>query len=57
MEEVDEHVRMIYPEIPDSDYVAQTDNNFLYLWEKEMESAENPITLDKDEGFSEKFTP
>ena len=47
MEEVDEHVRKIYPEIPNSGYVAQSVNNFLYPCEKEMESAENSITLDK----------
>ena len=53
--EVDEHVRKIYPEIPYSgDDVAQAVNNFLYHWWKEMESAENSITIDKNEGFSEK---
>ena len=49
MEEVDEHVRKIYPEIPHSGYVAQSVNNFLYPGEKEMESAENSITLDKND--------
>ena len=47
MEEVDEHVRKIYPEIPNSGYVAQSVNNFPCPCEKEMESAENSITLDK----------
>ena len=57
MKEVDEHVRKIYPEIPYSGDVAQPVNNFLYPWGKEMVSAENSITIDKNEGFSEKTTP
>ena len=57
MKEVDEHVRKIYPEIPYSGDVAQLVNKFLYPWGKEMESAENSITIDKNEGFSEKTTP
>ena len=52
MKEVDEHVRKIYPEIPYYGDVAQPVNNFLYPWWKEMESAENSITIDKNEGFS-----
>ena len=57
MEEVSDHVGMSYPEIPDSRYVAQQVNNFLFPWEREMGSAENPITIDGDEGFSETKTP
>ena len=49
MEKVSEHVGMNYPEIPDSRFVAS-------LWE-EAGSAENPITIDKYEGFSETMTP
>ena len=53
MEEMAEHVGMNYPEIPDPRYVAQPVNGFLFLREEEMGSAENPITIDKDDGFSE----
>ena len=49
MEEVDEHVRKIYPEIPNSGYVAQSVNKFLYPCKKEKESAENSISLDKND--------
>ena len=52
MEEVAEHVGMNYPDSPDSRYVAQPVDDFLFLSE-EAGSAENPITLDEDEGFSE----
>ena len=55
MEEVSEHVRMNYPEIPDSTFKAQPFDDFLFLWE-EAETAENPITIDEDEGFSETMT-
>ena len=51
MEEVSEHVRMIYTDTPDSRYVAQPVNDFL-IPRKEMGSAKNPIAIDEDEGFS-----
>ena len=56
MEEVSEHVGMNYPEIPDSIYVAQPVDDFLFPWEEEG-SVENLITIDEDEGFSETMTP
>ena len=56
MEEVSDHVGMNYSEIPDSRFVAQPVDDFLFPWE-EAGLAENPITLDEDEGFSETMTP
>ena len=56
MEEVSEHVGMNYPEIPDSRFVAQPVDDFLFPWEG-AGLAENPITKDEDEGFSETMTP
>ena len=56
MAEVSELVGMNYPEIPDSRFVAQPVDDFLFPWE-EAGSAENPITIDEDEGFSETMTP
>ena len=56
MEEVSDHVGMNYPEIPDSRLVAQPVDDFLFPVE-EVGSAENPITIDEDEGFSETMTP
>ena len=56
MEEVAELMGMIYPVTPDSRYVAQPVNDFLFPWE-ETGSAENPITIEEDEGFSETMTP
>ena len=56
MEEVSEHVELNYPEIPDSRFVTQSVDEFLIPWE-EAGSAENPITIDEDEGFSETMTP
>ena len=56
MEEVSDHVGMNYPEIPDSRFVAQPVDDFLFPWE-EAGSAENPITIDEYEGFSETMTP
>ena len=50
------HVGMNYPDTPDSRFAAQSDDDFLFPWE-EAESAENPITIDEDEGFSETLTP
>ena len=55
MEEVSDHVGLNYPEICDSRFVAQPVDDFLFPWE-EAESAENPITIDEDEGFSETMT-
>ena len=55
MEEVAEHVGMNYPEIPDSRYVAQPFDNFLFPWGEG--SVDNPITIEEDEGFSEPRTP
>ena len=57
MEEVSEHVGINYPEILDSRYLAQLVNDFLFPWEEEMGSAEKPIAIDEDEGFSETMTP
>ena len=56
MEEVSEHVGMNYPEIPDSQFLDQPVDDFLFPWE-EAGSAKNPITIDEDEGFSEAMTP
>ena len=56
MGEVAEHVGMNYPEIPDSRYVAQPVDDFLFPWEEEG-SVENPITIDEDEGLSETMAP
>ena len=56
MEEVSDHVGMNYPEIPDSRFVAQPVDDFLFPW-KETGSVENPITIDEDEGFSKTMTP
>ena len=56
MEEVSDHVGMNYPEITDSRFVAQPVDDFLFPWEK-AGSAENPITIDEDEGFSETMKP
>ena len=56
MEEVSDHVGMNYPEIPDTRFVAKPVDDFLFPWE-EAGSAENPIIIDEDEGFSEPMTP
>ena len=56
IEEVSEHVGWNYPAIPDSRYVAQPVDNFLFPWEEEG-CVENPITIEEDEGFSEPRTP
>ena len=55
MEEVGEHVGRNYPETPDSRYVAQPFDDFLFPWEEG--SVDNPITIEEDEGFSEPRTP
>ena len=55
MGEVSDRVGMSYPEIPDSRFVAQPIDDFLFSWEEEG-SVENPITIDEDEGFSETMT-
>ena len=54
MEEVAEHVEMIYPETPDSRSVAQPFDDFLFPWEEG--SVDTPITIEEDEGFSEPRT-
>ena len=56
MEKVSDQVGMNYPDTPDSTYVAQPVDDFLFPWE-EAGSAENPIKMDGDEGFSETMTP
>ena len=55
MDELAEHVGMNYHDTPDSGYVAQPVDDFLFRWE-EAGSAENLITIDEDEGFSETMT-
>ena len=56
MEKVSDHATMNYPEIHDSRFVVQPVDDFLFPWE-EAGLAENPITKDEDEGFSETMTP
>ena len=56
MDEVSDHVEMNYPEIPVSRFLAQPVDDFLFPRE-EAGSAENPITIDEDEGFSEPMKP
>ena len=55
MEEVTKHVGMSYPETPDSRYVTQPFDDFLFPWEEG--SVDNQITIEEDEGFSEPRTP
>ena len=55
MEEVAEHVGMNYPETPDSRFVAQPFDDFLFPWKEG--SVDNPITIEEDEGFSEPRIP
>ena len=55
MEEVAEHVVINYHDTLDYRYVAQPVDIFLFPWEEEG-SAENLITKDEDEGFSETTT-
>ena len=55
LEEVAEHVGMNYLETPDSRYVAQPFDDFLFPWEEG--SVENQITIEEDEGFSEPRIP
>ena len=52
MEEVTEQVEKNYSETPDSRFVAQHVDDFLFPWEK-MASAESLITID-EEGVFEK---
>ena len=54
MEELVEHVGMNYPKIPDSRYVAQPFDDFIFSWEEG--TVDNPITIEEDEGFSEPRT-
>ena len=46
MEEVAEHVGMNYSETPNSRYVAQPFDDFLFPWEDG--SVANPITIEED---------
>ena len=55
MEEVSDRVGMNYPEIPDSRFIAQPVDDLLFPWEK-AGSAESPIAIDEDDGFSEAMT-
>ena len=55
MEEVSEHVGMNYPNTLDSRFVAQPVDCFPFSWEEG--SVENPIPIEKGEGFSEPRTP
>ena len=45
-----EEVGMNYPKNPDSRYVAQPFNDFLFPWEEG--SVDNSITIEEDEWFS-----
>ena len=56
IKEVSKHVGMNYPEIPGSKFVAQPVDDFQFSWE-EAESAENSISIDEGESFSETRTP
>ena len=56
MEEVSEHMGMNYFDSLDSRYLAHQVDNFFFPWE-EAGSAENPIAIDKVEGFLETMTP
>ena len=56
IEELSDHVGMNYPEIPDPRSVAHSVDDFLFAWEEAV-SAENPITIDEAEGFSETMLP
>ena len=47
---------MKYTKVPDSRFVAQPVDDFLFPWE-EAGSAESLIKIDEDEGFSETMTP
>ena len=51
-----EKVGMNYPDTPDSRYEAQPVEDFQFPLEEEMGSAENPMTTDEDECFSETMT-
>ena len=46
---------MNYLETPDSRYVAQPIEDFLFPWKDG--SVDNPIAIEEDEGFSEPRTP
>ena len=55
IEQVTEHVGMNYPEIPYPRFVAQPFDDFLFPLDEG--SAENPVTIEEDEGFTEPRTP
>ena len=46
---------MNYPETPDSRYVTQPFDDFLFLWEEGY--VDNTITIEENEGFSEPGFP
>ena len=52
MQMIEEVVQQVGINYSDSRYVAQPFDDFLFPWE-EAGSAENPVTIDEDEGFSE----
>ena len=55
MAKVAEHVGMNYSETPESRYVDQPLDDFLFPWEEG--SVNHPITIQENEGFSEPRTP
>ena len=55
-EEVADHAGMNYPDTPDSRYVAQPFESFLFPWEEAV-SVDNRIRIVEDEGFSETMRP
>ena len=55
MDEVAVHVGRNYPQTPESRYVAQPLDDFLFPLE--VGSVDNPMTIEEDEGFSEPRTP
>ena len=46
MSQIAKQNEMDYHDVPDSRYIAQPVNNFLFPREEEMGSAENPITIE-----------
>ena len=53
-EEVAEHVEMNYPDSPDSRYMAQPFDDFVFPWKER--SVENTIIIEEDEKFSQPRT-
>ena len=56
MSQFAEQVAIDYTDVPDSRYVAQLVNVFLFPWSEEG-SVENKITIKEDEGFPDPITP